>query len=691
MKGKTFILFNIVFLLLCSPVWAFEVEGEIKAKGMLVDIDGNEAKFNEYRDWRDGLYGRFHLDYESNTYFLNGVASDIGYDTQHYSLEGGMWGTFRYYFDYDEIPHNYTFDARSFYSGIGSERLTGSPNTDVKSWSTFDYSIERKTYGGGVKLDIVKPFYILMSTSREEREGIRPAAAEGAVGFGRTVELPEPVDYRTDTLKVEAGYSKNPYFGSLSFMYGSFDNDHERLHFDNAFIEGNPKDVLTLPPDNEYYKVAFKNSVKLPLNSTFSMNLGYSQTKSDQTLITSFLDGGEQSAISLNDSDFDGRIDTENYDFVFSSNPFPMLEGKIFYKYYRRKNKSDEIVMAEEGDSLKNDLLSYRKNRYGIELGFRLPENFHLLTAYTHIDTNRNRDDVNENKDDVYKADLSWTGLNFMEITVGYEKMTRTADYNPAEAEPDDPDFLAEIVRRFDVAPKDRDIYRISLDLYPIQNLTIGIGYRNADTDYRDVVLGLKESTLDEFSIDGTYTFAKRVVLSGYYDYEKMTHRQVQRSLPFNATSGFDPQTPPTEEAFNWQAKDNNKTYEYGVGADIFIIPKKLTLRLNHSSVKSDGDVNYTFFLGTNPLPSEQTQDNIDLSDWDEYRTESYMAKAIYTVSDKITASAAYLHERFSFDDAQYDGYRYTLGSPPTTYLTGAYKDQSYDADVFFVSLAYSF
>jgi MtrB/PioB family decaheme-associated outer membrane protein len=691
MKMKRFIFFNIMFLLLCSPLWASEIEGEIKVKGMLVNVDGNEAKFNEYRDWRDGLYGSFHLDYESDDYFLKGAASDIGYDTQYYRLEGGIWDSFRFFLDYDEIPHNYTDDARTFYSGSGSGGLTGSPNTDVKSWSTFDYSVDRKIYGGGAKLDIVKPFYILMSASRENRNGIRPTAAEGATGFGNTVELPEPVDYTTDTLKVEAGYSKNPYFGSLSFMYSSFDNDHERLHFDNAFIEGNPRDFTTLPPDNEYYKIAFKNAVKLPLNTKFSMNLGYSQTKSDQTIIKSFLDDGELQTISLNDSDFDGRIDTETYNFVLSSNPYPAVEGKVFYKYYRRKNKSDEIVMTENDESLENDRFSYWKNRYGIELGFRLPANLHLLTAYKHIDTHRKREDVNKNKDDVYKADLSWTGLDFMEVTAGYEKTTRTADFKTIEAEPDDPDFLGESVRRFDVAPKDRDTYSISFDFYPIKNLSIGVGYRNVDTDYRDVVLGLRDSETDEFSIDGTYTFAERVVLAGYYDYEKITNSQVQRSLPFNATSGFDPSTPPTENAFNWKAREKNETYEYGIGADITVIPKKLTLRLNHSSVKSDGDVDYTFFLGTNPLPSEETQENIDLSDWDDYRIKSYMAKAIYNVSDKITASAAYLHQRFSYDDAQYDSYRYILGSAPDTYLTGAYKDQSYDADVVFVSLAYSF
>ncbi len=682
----------IITLMLCCSAWSFNIEGDVKAKGMLVNIDGNEAKFNEYRDLTGGFYGRVHLKYDSGSgYYLDFKASDIGFDTQHYRLEGGKWGSFEYFLDYNEIPHNFTFDARSFYSGIGSANVTGSPNTDIGSWSTFDYSLERKSYGGGFELKMLKPFYFTMSVSREERDGIKPTAAEGGIRFGSSVELPEPIDYRTDILKLEAGYSKTPFFSSLSFIYSAFENDNKILYFDNPFIEGNPRDALTLPPDNNYYKVAFKNAVKLPFNSKFQMNLAYTKTKSDETLLKSFYDEGELKTILLNDSKFDGKINTENYDFVLASNPLAFLEGKIFYKYYRRKNSSDEIVTTEETETLVNGPLSYRKNRYGMEIGFRFPASLYLLTSYTHIDTERNREDVTENKDDIFAADLTWRGLDFMAITVGYERMHRTADFHAPEADPDEPEFLEIFLRRFDVASKNREIYKAVLDIFPVENLNVGLGYRKKDTDYRDVTLGLRESKSNEFSIDADYTLSDFIKIAGYYELEQIKHRQIQRSLPFNATSGFDPGTPPTQTAFNWSAEHKDRTYEYGIGADIHIIPKKLSLRLNHSSVKSDGNVDYTFFLGSNPLPSGRTQDNIDISDWDDYRLTTYMAKAFYAVSKKITVSAGYIHEKFNYDDAQFDGYRHIIGTPPNTYLTGAYKDQSYRADIVFLSMEYTF
>jgi hypothetical protein len=77
-----------------------------------VDVNGNRAKFNEYRDLRSGGYGQIVLRYDTEKTFFDLRADDIGYRDQKFELSGGKWGSVRYYFDYDEIPHNFTFGSR---------------------------------------------------------------------------------------------------------------------------------------------------------------------------------------------------------------------------------------------------------------------------------------------------------------------------------------------------------------------------------------------------------------------------------------------------------------------------------------------------------------------------------------------------------------------------------------------------
>ncbi len=163
--------------------------------------------------------------------------------------------------------------------------------------------------------------------------------------------------------------------------------------------------------------------------------------------------------------------------------------------------------------------------------------------------------------------------------------------------------------------------------------------------------------------------------------------------MPFNATSGFDPSTPPTPTAFNWDAKQKDKSYGYGFGADIYVIPKRLTLKLQHNYTRSNGDVDFTYHLGDNPLPPGRTQDNIDISNWDDYTLRTYTIKFIYNVTKKVSLSAAYVYEKFTYSDAQLDGYQFVPATTGTTgaFLTGAYKAQSYRTDVVYVSIAYRF
>ena len=258
-------------------------------------VDGDEAKFDEYGDTKDGIYGAIGFRYEKDSYFYRFNADDIGYDTQKYTLDGGMWGKFKYDLFYNEIPHNITFGAKSFFSGIGSSNLDGAP-TPVSSWHSFDYSTERRTFGGGVQLDMLKPFFLDVSARTEKKEGIKPAA--GNSGLSGVTELPENIDYRTDTFHVEGGYSKKPFFASLSYDYSKFDNNDQALDFLNPF--GGLPDSLTLPPDNHYYKFGFKGAVFLPYNSKFSVNAGMARAKSD---------AGTNNILGLDD--FDGKVDTD--------------------------------------------------------------------------------------------------------------------------------------------------------------------------------------------------------------------------------------------------------------------------------------------------------------------------------------------------------------------------------------------
>jgi opacity protein-like surface antigen len=130
------------------------------------------------------------------------------------------------------------------------------------------------------------------------------------------------------------------------------------------------------------------------------------------------------------------------------------------------------------------------------------------------------------------------------------------------------------------------------------------------------------------------------------------------------------------------------KTYDIGVGADIYVIKKKLTLRLVYDYVRANGLADYTIpdavltDIGLSP------GDEVDIDNWDDYKLSLYKVKVIYNATKSMTLSLGYAYEHFDYSDAQLNDYDYTPGDG---FLTGAYKDQSYSANIFFAHATYKF
>jgi hypothetical protein len=315
---------------------------------------------------------------------------------------------------------------------------------------------------------------------------------------------------------------------------------------------------------------------------------------------------------------------------------------------------------------------------------------FYLSGGYKNYNMNfNNRIDVRETNDDIYTVNLRWSGLDFLTVRTGYERVNRQRD----RAIPDEPDEAAveAYVRRFDVAPMHRDSFKASVDISPIDSLNIALGYVYKKTNYYDTTLGLQEDKRDEFTVDADYAIGTYARVFGYFDYEKVRANQYQRR--FSSPATINPDGPVQDASnFNWDLTQKEKTYDYGVGTDVYVIPKKLTLKLQYDYVMSNGSADFSYLLDA-ALPPGQTNSTIDSSNWDDYRRRSFKVKAIYDVMKSLSVTAGYAYEKYTYSDIQTDDYQYVVRSSgvANTYLTGAYKEPDYKANVYFVGITYRF
>jgi hypothetical protein len=526
-------------------------------------------------------------------------------------------------------------------------------------------------------VDIIKPFFFNLSFQREERDGTKPTGAAPGTSDDFALELPEPVQYVTNNLKIEAGYAKNPLFLSLTYLYSDFNNSHASLNFIDPLIaapEAGAPNNFSLPPDNTYYKGALKGALKLPFNSKLSTNIGLSSGRS------------ETSISSIIGSFFTGRAETQNYDFAFTTNPVRFLDAKVYYKYYRRHNESDDPT------GVANIFLDYKISTYGAELGFRLPAQLYLSGGYKYVNTKRNKKGETDpeailpfNTDNIYFVNLKWTGFDFLDTRVGYEKFDRDVNYQTFESS-------VNPARRFSYAAQNKDTYKAALDIFPLENLNFGLEYRYSGIDYSDTLFGLRSDKKHELNVSADYMIGKIAKVYGYGDYGWIKFDQLQQQTEGLVTPA------------NWDARQKDITYGYGIGTEIYVIPKKLSLVFQHDYLKSNGTVDYAldpaFFTAAGGAGLDgigANNANIDISRWDDYTLYSFKLKAIYYVTKSLSASIGYAYQRFNYKDAQLDGYQFVnpLGGPVAgsngAFLTGAYKDQSYKANPIFGGVAYKF
>ena len=158
---------------------AQQVTGSVSLGGIATDVDErNPWRLYEYRDLDDGVIAGFRLRADYGPWYHNLFGENLGRDDQFIEARGGRYGLFKYRLYADDVIHNWTFNAITPFSGVGSNNLTftgTAPSTDVATWNGFDYGIQHKNAGGFTEVTpgVDSPFYFRVTGNRKRTEGLR--------------------------------------------------------------------------------------------------------------------------------------------------------------------------------------------------------------------------------------------------------------------------------------------------------------------------------------------------------------------------------------------------------------------------------------------------------------------------------------------------------------------------------------
>ncbi|MBL8484680.1 MAG: MtrB/PioB family outer membrane beta-barrel protein [Rhodocyclaceae bacterium] len=650
------------------------------------------ARLNEYRDVSDGPVGVLDLHGRGNSTYLDFYGENLGRDDMLLDFKGGAYGMGKFRLYRDDIVHNITFGARTPLTNVGSSNLGGVlPNLGVASWNSFDFGTKRKNLGGMVEYSGLAPWYLRADYNEVREDGLKLiAGALGTSPGNGFSDKPYPVSYLTRNYSVEGGYSSKTAQLGLNLMHSRFTNDNETLMWRNQFFGG--QDTSVLPPDNEYTKISANGMLKqLPLGSTLSGRLTYSRTKSNVDILQNILStGGATPATSPDRSSFEGKVIHRTASVSLYSNPTKALDTRVYWNWYDKDNRSPVVTFTPSapsglrcgGAACVTEILDYRKNNIGVDVGYRINADNRVIAGFDYVDLRRDRVDFDETKDKKYTLEYRNTSLDELAVRAKYQRLQRRSHFleGSAGTGPNDVEFLNRFVARFDASNVDQDMFKVALDYSPTKLLDFGFEGILKQNRYKDTVLGRTKDDREEFYLSAAYGDINEFRVLVFADVEFIQYDSTHRNISsVAAADAYDPSAPATNTNYNWSAKNRDRNYAVGLGADWKATSR---LKFNGSATweKTKGTVDFSVQQGGNAT------NEVPIGNFDNATKLSVNLKGTYAFSKKVELTAGYAFERFRFSDIAVDDYRYTVGAGnSTSYLSGYNAYTNYTTNIVYV------
>src|SRR6266581_1610733 len=419
--------------------------------------ESNPAKLKEYRDiGGGGISGRalsgVDIKGRGSEDYFSLYGENLGRGDEYLDLKGGRYGQYKFQLYENDIVHNWTYSARTPYSGVGGTTLIATlPNLNTSTWNTFDYGLKKQNIGGMFEISKVSPWYFRVDASEVTDSGLKWIGGANGTSPGNGFnEKPYPLDQKTRNLTIEGGYATREGQVSLALMHSNFSNDNDTLRWSNAFF-GNQLDMSTLGADSKYTKISINGNLKqLPVGSTLSGRVTESRTTNSIPILASMPTGvtpnPTNDATNPDRPTFDGNVVHKTASLALHSNPTREVDSRIYWNRFEKDNRSPKVTFTPNstilptsnllcgGAPCTTEILSYKKNNLGADVGYRFDPSNRVIAGFDYVDLERDRVDFDETKDK--RVSLEWrnTSLDYLSSRFKYQFMQRRSHFLEAGA-----------------------------------------------------------------------------------------------------------------------------------------------------------------------------------------------------------------------------------------------------------------
>jgi MtrB/PioB family decaheme-associated outer membrane protein len=632
---------GLIFVALLAPLAAapagaqtqfggWTLEGAIEAGLRLLPDEpskNEQAKFQEYRDLEQGLFLeslRLRLFTNDERIFVELAGRAWGLQDQEYLLGVGRLGLWEGGFEWNQIPHTFSTNARFMAAenpfGFFTLPTPRPPlNQHNAAGEPDEIALRRDTARFSFKLTPTPWIDLTAEYTKIRNHGERPfGMAFGSPG-NNFYEILEPLEQTTHDFRVKAVLAREMWQLQFSYGFSAFRNGLDGVVSDNPCFglaaapaaqppgfgcasdaTGAPERGQTaLTPNNTAHTFAIGGGVNLPwwrtrlsANATYSLRF-QNQDFSPQTInpaITSV--AANAPLLVLPAKSLDGTVGITTVNVNATSRPLPPLTLTARYRLFDFNDMTDELIFPSNvvndrsvtAEAQRAARFDQTRQEAGAEARWR----FGTMAAvglgggWEGIHRSRNRE-VEHTDEYFARGVLDVTPWEWLLARLTYRpSFRRIGEYDPtaqlARTTVGDLDTdtisnaQSPLLRKLDESDRDRQRVDLMVEIVPFETFTASFsaGFRN--DNYYNSTLGLQDATAWTAGVDLTWSPSDRISLSAGYNHESILQRQRSRSRPVSGGVALD------FSDFDWLTTTTDTIETFYVALRAALIPRTLDL-----------------------------------------------------------------------------------------------------------------
>jgi MtrB/PioB family decaheme-associated outer membrane protein len=633
--------------------------GEVEFGARVDSVSGDPARYQRFRDLRDGpTLDRFRYVREKPSWNARAAMDHVGYRDQRYAASFERYGKAKGSFEWNQIPLFYSADTRTPFTSpsIGTFRLNDTIRAGIQNGSAttalfvpesapFELRSRREVADARFSYRVAAPLDLKVSFVSTGRQGNQPWGA--SLGQSNAVELPVPIDNRTNDVNATAEWSTERAMARLAYDGSWFNNDVETLVWDNPLrvtdLAATPtQGRMALWPDSTAHTVSATGSLSMPARSRAFAYVSVGSWLQDQALLPFTINTAIPTIpLARTTAEAEARIVSMQY--RLTSRPTPMLWLNGQFRLYDYDNRTphfaiDQYVRVDSGAATSltggSEPFGYTRQFVDLDASFT-PTRF----AAFRVGYGREHDDrtfrfLDATSEDVVRASVDSAGLAWGSIRLQYDHSVRTGKGLDEQVLSDIGEQVS--LRQFDISDRTRDRVTAIVQWAPLDSVglngSVGVGEESRpgvafglqDNDFRTFTVGVDVAPREEVSVGATYGFERYATL--------------QRSRQANPGVQFDD---PTRD---WSTDMNEDVHTATAYLELPRITPRTAFKLSYDFVRSNAQ--YLYLLPTNstlvpPVQLPAVRNEIQRA----------IADLRHTLTRNVLLAVGYAYDKYDVDD----------------------------------------